>query len=315
LEIVPSSVATGFAVVLSLSASLFAEKAPAPFAGSAVRGQTVYQKACTGCHGELGNGKGQGAHALYPKPRDFTRGLYKYRTTGYGELPTDEDLVKTLNQGLYGTQMPAFRNTLTSQEIADVVTYIKKFSPDFDAAEEAPTVIAIPEAPASTPELVTEGKSVYMALDCWSCHGGLGKGNGPASKSLVDVWGDAIVPRNLTRPQIYRRGPDAVSIYRTIHTGLNGTPMAAFEGALSFGGDKVVSDSVLSEVYSAAEIKTLKDYLASQPTTAKINAMDDESKESVRQQRAWALVHYVRSFQKKTGIVSGLFLDDTEVTK
>lgn len=288
--------------------------AAAPFAPSAARGQTVYQKACAACHGETGNGKGQGAGPLHPKPRDFTSGIYKFRTTALGELPTDSDLLRTVTNGVPHTQMPSFKNQLTEQERVDVVAYIKTFSSDFAEAEEAPEAIEIPEPPAATPAYVAEGKDVFMTLDCWSCHGPKGKGDGNASKGLRDGWGNPIRPMNLTNTQ-YKGGADAKNIYRTLHTGLNGTPMSAFGGAFGFGGDKVLNTEALATAYSKAEIEALQAYMASQPTSMAVAAMDPEAKEALTQRRKWALVHYVRSLQKKPGIVSWLFLEDTEVTK
>ncbi len=290
-----------------------AADAKAPFAASAIRGQTVYQKACAACHGETGNGNGQGAAPLVPKPRNFTTGLYKFRSTGLGELPTDSDLLKVVNKGLAGSQMPAFENVLTAQEQVDVVAYIKKFSPDFDAAEEEAEVLEIPEVPATTAEFVAEGKKVFMALDCYTCHGASGKGNGSAAKGLKDVWGHPAVPMNLTRTK-YRSGADAANIYRTLHTGVNGTPMSAFGGAFGYGSDKALSEDALTASYSAAEVQALKDYLAAQPTAEAFRALDDEAKEALTQKRKWALVHYIRSLQKKPGVL-GYLLENTEVTK
>jgi mono/diheme cytochrome c family protein len=300
--------------LLSAPGSVSAKEANAPFAASAIRGQTVYQKACAACHGETGNGKGQGAMPLDPKPRDFTAALYKFRSTGLGDLPTDADLLKTVTNGVPGTQMPSFAHTLTAQERADVVAYIKKVSPDFDAAEEEPAVIEIPEAPATTAEFVAEGKNVFMALDCYTCHGAQGLGNGSASKGLKDAAGYPIKPQNLTRMQ-YKSGSDAQSIYRIIHTGFNGTPMSSFGGAFLFGGDKEISSDALASAYSKSEVEALKAYLSSQPSLEKAQALDDEAKTALTQRRKWALVHYVRSLQKKPGIVQWLFTEDTEVTK
>lgn len=300
--------------LLSAAGSVSAKEASAPFAASAIRGQTVYQKACAACHGETGNGNGQGAKPLNPKPRDFTAALYKFRSTGLGELPTDADLMKTITNGVPGTQMPSFAHTLTAQERADVVAYIKKFSPDFDAAEEEAAVIEIPDAPASTPAYVAEGKNVFMALDCYTCHGPQGKGDGNASKGLKDAAGNPIKPQNLTRTQ-YKSGSDAQSIYRIIHTGLNGTPMSSFGGAFLFGSDKELSNEALAASYSKSEIDALKAYLAAQPSLEKAQALSDEDKTELTQRRKWALVHYVRSLQKKPGIVQWLFTEDTEVTK
>jgi mono/diheme cytochrome c family protein len=299
--------------VLGLALCVGAATAAAPFAPSAERGHNVYQKACAACHGETGNGKGQGAAPLNPKPRDFTSGIYKFRTTALGELPTDSDLLKVVTNGIPHSQMPSFKNVLTEQERVDVVAYIKTFSSEFADAEEAPEAIEIPDAPASTPAYVAEGKNVFMTLDCWTCHGPKGQGNGSAAKGLRDGWGNPIRPMNLTSTQ-YKGGADAKNIYRTIHTGLNGTPMSAFGGAFGFGGDKELNTGALATAYSKAEIAALQAYMASQPTAAQVSALSADAKTELTQRRKWALVHYVRSLQKQS-LVNWLFIDDTELTK
>ena len=68
-----------------------------PLQGSAediAAGKELYLKACDQCHGPKGDGQGLMADLLFPRPRDFLRGLYKIRTTPSGELPTDPDLFR-----------------------------------------------------------------------------------------------------------------------------------------------------------------------------------------------------------------------------
>ena len=67
-----------------------------------------YMTYCAGCHGEKGDGAGKAAEYLYPKPRDFTLGLFKIRSTPSGSLPTDEDLLRVISQGMHGSGMPNF---------------------------------------------------------------------------------------------------------------------------------------------------------------------------------------------------------------
>ncbi len=304
--------ATGLA--LGLLGGVFTAEAlaKAPFEPSAHRGQVVYQKACASCHGENGDGKGQGAGPLVPKPRDFTTGLYKFRSTPMGEVPTDEDLLRVIDYGIPHTQMPGFKFVLTAQERVDVAEYLKLFSDRFEDAEGVP-VVSVPEPPPTSPEFVAEGKMAYMALDCWSCHGPRGKGDGPAGGMLFDAWGERIKPFNLTFDR-YKGGEDAASIYRTLHTGLNGTPMSAFGGAFVYGSDRPVNEAALGSVYSQEEIDALKEYLRAQPTQAAIRALPRAERDALTEQRKWAMVHYLRSLQRKPTLIEWLFVRDTEVT-
>ena len=57
------------------------------------RGREQYSLYCAGCHGESGDGAGQAARFLNPKPRDFRKGRVKFAAVPAGTLPRDEDLL------------------------------------------------------------------------------------------------------------------------------------------------------------------------------------------------------------------------------
>lgn len=279
---------------------------------SAVRGLPVYLKSCAACHGERGDGQGSAGVNLKPLPRDFTTGIYKFRTTASGELPTDADLLAIVNRGIPGTQMPAWEDLLNAQEKVDVVAYIKSLSPDFEEAAPAPLVI--PDAPLATSQSIQEGRMVYMSLECWSCHGGSGRGNGKSAKTLTDDWGHALPPRDLTQAR-YRAGNDAKSIYRTFSTGLNGTPMPAFAQAdFLMGSDAVVDPAKLKEAFGDKDIEKLRAWLRLQPTSSDIGRMREDQQNALAERRKWSLAHYVHSLVKPRNFLVRLFTENTEVT-
>ena len=74
---------------------------------AAPRGKAVYDQHCAECHGATGHGDGPAAPFLTPRPRDFTAGRYKLRTTESGSVPTDDDLARSVREGLPGSAMPA----------------------------------------------------------------------------------------------------------------------------------------------------------------------------------------------------------------
>ena len=76
-------------------------------AGDPAQGKVIYEKKCALCHGEKGDGNGPSASLLDPRPRDFTKGKYKIRTSASGRLPTDADLFRIISEGMPGTSMPA----------------------------------------------------------------------------------------------------------------------------------------------------------------------------------------------------------------
>src|SRR5881628_2845620 len=72
-------------------------------AGDPARGMVVYERYCVSCHGDLGNGEGEFAEYISPKPRDYRQGTFKWRSTPSGSLPTVSDLEKTVRDGIFGT--------------------------------------------------------------------------------------------------------------------------------------------------------------------------------------------------------------------
>jgi len=91
-----------------------------PIAG----GYGLYRRNCLHCHGVSGAGDGPTAAYLYPTPRDYRKGLFKFTSTPYGAHPAREDLTRTIKNGLHGTSMPAFEALLSDDEISQLVDYV-----------------------------------------------------------------------------------------------------------------------------------------------------------------------------------------------
>jgi cytochrome c oxidase cbb3-type subunit 2 len=192
-------------------------------------GRVSYDRYCTGCHGASGDGHGPAAEMLLTKPRDFTKGIFKFRSTPSGTLPTDADLLRTLTRGVYRTSMPEW-SLLPERQRNALVAYVKSLYPRW-AERGAGRPIAIPPRPASlgSPESVARGKEVYALLECTTCHGETGQGDGPSAKTLSpDSWGNPQKPFNFTKGRL-KSGADPEDVYRTFMTGLNGTAMPSFE--------------------------------------------------------------------------------------
>lgn len=112
-----------------------------------------------------------------------------------------------------------------------MVQYVKSLSESFK--EEKPRrAITVPPAPPSDAKLVAVGRSKYEEAGCPQCHGPSGKGDGPLANGLKDDWGDPILPSDLTLKP-FKSGSAPEDLYRTISTGLNGTPMPSYGDALS----------------------------------------------------------------------------------
>ncbi len=196
------------------------------------RGETVYAQNCLACHGLKGDGNGDAAAFLLPKPRNFVQANYRLRSTALGELPTDEDLFRAVSLGVSGTPMPPWRFHLSENDRWAVVEYIKTFSPRF-AANEKRNVIVLGNPPPRNEAALAEGKSLYTKMSCITCHGESGRGDGSSAAALVDDSNLRIRPRDFTRPAAFKSGYATKEIVRTIQTGFNGTPMIGFHGTVS----------------------------------------------------------------------------------
>src|SRR4249920_2838900 len=86
-------------------------------------GKKLYLKNCSQCHGEKGDGEGYAAPHLLPRPRNFTTGKFKIRSTPNGALPTHQDLVNIIRRGMPYTSMPAWPD-LTDQDVSDIAHFI-----------------------------------------------------------------------------------------------------------------------------------------------------------------------------------------------
>jgi mono/diheme cytochrome c family protein len=204
---------------------------PTPPSRAAVaRGKKSFDRYCISCHGVEGDGRGPSAEWLDPRPRILTSGVFKFRSTASGELPTDADLLRTITNGLHNTYMPRWA-PITAREREDVVQYVKSLSPRF-ATEPQGKPIAIPPSPPATPQLAEKGKEVWNKMQCAACHGETGKGDGASAPTLRDDWGFPITPHDFTSGPL-KVGDAPEDLYRTFMTGLNGTPMPSFAETLS----------------------------------------------------------------------------------
>ncbi len=208
--------------VLTLAVDAHAQK------GDIALGRALYQNECVICHGAVGNGDGPAARFLDPRPRDFTRGIFKIRSTPF--LATDEDLFRTITRGIPGTLMPSFEH-LTDDERWNLVAYVKSFAKGFKT--ESPKPITIPEPPPQTPQLLAEGEQLYEDAGCFACHGQSGKGDGPSADTLKDDWGYPISPYDFTVPGRMKGGSTVEDVYRGFSVGIGGTPMPSYGEVLS----------------------------------------------------------------------------------
>lgn len=239
-------------------------------------GATVYRQHCAACHGENGDGNGPAAVWLFPKPRNFSAGLYKIQSTPSGRLPSDADLLKSIRNGLGGSSMPSF-SYLTEAELRAVVQHVKDLTATtgpggtrvnrFEQAERAGELgrpIELPPEPPLTFESINRGRELYEKLQCLTCHGETGAGDGFSAPTLKDSFGVPIPPRDFNTGS-FRGGATGADLYTRIAVGLGGTPMVAYP-------DEVVSP-----------------------------------------RDRWALVHYIQSLRRKDIEVSDILASEGRI--
>lgn len=200
------------------------------------QGKYVYEKNCLVCHGERGDGRGQMGLTMDIRPRDFRTGIFKYKSTGGDALPTTEDLLHTVSNGITGTAMPIFAH-LPDKDRKAVVEYIKTFSSRWNHEKNYGPTLPRPTAPDWMDDgdklkvHQAKGKELFV-ITCVPCHGPEGKGDGPNAAQLVDMWEHPIKPGNL-RVERLRQGDESTDWFRVLTQGIAGTPMPTFSESLT----------------------------------------------------------------------------------
>ena len=228
----------GIAVLLAAPLLVSAQQAETHIGkvtGHEDAGKQLYFRYCWGCHGFRGNGNGENwiptgsfpdAPYLNVEPRNFVAATFECRSTPTGTLPTDEDLYNSLVRGLVNSNMPSWV-TLTTQNRADLVAFIKTFS-DRWKSEKAGTPITVPPEPPPTVQSIQHGKELFTKLECWKCHGPEGRGDGPSASTLTDSNDEPIRPYNFSAGSRFKCGTSNHDLYKIFMTGLDGTPMPSF---------------------------------------------------------------------------------------
>ncbi|MEW4486440.1 cytochrome c [Thalassoglobus sp. JC818] len=234
-------------------------------------GQQVYQKRCVQCHGVSGDGNGPSAGSMYPKPRDYRKGVFKFTSTPYGSKPVRDDLIRTVKIGVRGTSMPSFK-LLPPNEIEAVVDYVLMLThrgeleeqiavlADFDEEvdqeiieeESVPIikrqweqaagsqVIPMSPQPVFTQDHVNRGREAFLSKGCSKCHGDDGRGQTTdnLAGNLKDTWGNVTRAADLTGGMLHG-GQRPIDVYRRIYSGINGTPMPSFANAFQQEPDTI----------------------------------------------------------------------------
>lgn len=207
-----------------------APKGPAPDNTAALRkrGVALFKRNCASCHGTWGDGRGPAAATLTVPTPDFTKGIFKLRSTPSGTLPTPADLYVTISRGMHGTEMFPWARFSEDERWA-LVYRIMSFSPRF-RSEEPGKPFGIPaEMPPVTEALVAKGQSLYARHRCGACHGPEGGADGPAAALYRQTGTERPVRIRDFKKGQFLRGERMEDIFLTLQTGLDGTPMGPYD--------------------------------------------------------------------------------------
>jgi cytochrome c oxidase cbb3-type subunit 2 len=136
-----------------------------------------------------------------------------------------------LTFGLRGYRiMPSFRY-MPEEQRPELLEFVKSLHLAFWEHRDIKTV-DIPPVPSGTREQVARGRQLYADAECWQCHGESGGGDGPSAPTLKDNTGMPISPTDLTSPARFKNDAAPQDLYRTLMTGLLGTPIPSYADAL-----------------------------------------------------------------------------------
>jgi mono/diheme cytochrome c family protein len=203
-------------------------------------GKQIYEANCAECHGSQGDSKGfvcfsttveKSGRQIVTYSRDFTAGVFKFRTTSTGCLPLEEDLEGTLKKGIAPSFMPSFED-FSAQQTADVLAHVMTFSERWEEEDPCDPIPILKPYWVGSPASVKRGQEVYKQMKCWECHGDTGKGDGTKSHELKDDFERKIVPFDFTTGEL-KRGTSPEAIYITFSSGLDGSGMPSYEDSLN----------------------------------------------------------------------------------
>jgi mono/diheme cytochrome c family protein len=167
---------------------------------------------------------------MEPRPRDFTTGTFKCRSTPTGTLPLDTDVLPPSGAGSVASSMPSWKcaDRAGARGPAGVRQGFLSALGRRKAAARAGDSAGAP----GTPESITRGGKIYERMECWKCHGKDGSGNGPSATTLTDNKDRPIVPYDFTKGTRFKCGRTNQDLYKIFMTGLDGTPMPSFKDNL-----------------------------------------------------------------------------------
>ncbi len=223
-------------------------------------GRVAYERYCVGCHGVKGDGLGPAAGFLHPKPRSFVEADFKFSWTRAGQLPTDDDLRRSIKEGLRGSAMPPW-DLLPDRTVDALIAYIKTFSTKWSERGPGKPIPRVDDPYGLSEDksaAIARGEAVYHGFaNCWACHPAyvseeklnehLVAFGSPArpgfrpglehSVGKANTQGDILYPPDFHRDFV-RSGADLDDLYRVIGAGVTGAAMPTWIDSMDIPGEK-----------------------------------------------------------------------------
>lgn len=216
-----------------------------PLEGVPTGPDDLYRIFCASCHGSEGNGDGLAAPFLVDEsqPRAFRPARYRIRSRP--DLPTDDDLLGVITNGLPGTAMPDFSH-LPEEARRSLVAFVQGFARTVEDgqavdpfAEEPREPVAVGDVPPADPGRLARGEELLSSWGCGKCHGD--DLSGGWAEDLGLIWLDEVgrpIPwaADLVGGR-YKGGETAADIYLRLRVGMGGAPMPSYTEAQPESGD------------------------------------------------------------------------------
>ncbi len=199
--------ATGTATLVSALQNAPAQGDQVTFDGGSTlkNGRMLYQRHCSHCHGTSGDGNGPTAQYLYPRPRDYRHGVFKFTSTNDTSKASRNDLTRIVKQGIPGTYMPSFL-LLNDSDIHAIVEYVRFLAMRGEFERKTASSLASSFSRDAVTSRVKEGEKRAEIVEELKAFIGadLKDELGFISDELAETWSVAQTEEALVTPKIPR---------------------------------------------------------------------------------------------------------------
>lgn len=132
--------------------------------GDVAHGAQVFETHCVACHGRDGSGEGAGTGVTLSRERSFLVMPPAISNVGFLKAAPDEMIRHTVVNGRSDSIMPAFKGTLSGQDIDDVVAFVRSFEAKAEEEEDMSEMIEASHVVESPYDFQTTIDNVRAAL-------------------------------------------------------------------------------------------------------------------------------------------------------